>query len=106
MKNHTQDEVSFLDSRISSTNRVVKDQDDELLLSHGWEFAGLGLFSHPVLSGARKQTCFTKEQALLNNHKVIGKCPMCGMCEDTDCCPPAECKCLYGINFKLQGNQQ
>lgn len=104
MKEHNKN-PTYLDSRITHI-RHVEDEDDQLLIDNGWEFAGLGMFMHNILSGGRKQKCFTKEQALLNNHLVIGKCSVCGMCADTDCCPPAECKCLYGINFKLQGNQQ
>lgn len=104
MKNHNNTEQSYLDSRITNT-REIEDNDDKILIDHGWQFAGLGLFSHPLLSGGRKQKCFTKEQALERDHEVIGKCGVCGMCSDSNCCPPAECTCLYGTNFKLQGNQ-
>jgi len=44
--------------------RTVQDEDEQKLIDQGWEFSGMGLFTHPALARKERSRSYTKQQAL------------------------------------------
>jgi len=44
--------------------RTVQDEDEQKLIDQGWEFSGMGLFTHSSLARNEKSKSYTKQQAL------------------------------------------
>lgn len=77
-------------------DRFPQDDLDRRLLSVGWRFSGLSLFSHPQIRGHcnREQALKITEEQMLDVY-----CPACGSCGEEGCCPPEKCICFYREHY-------
>jgi hypothetical protein len=83
----------------TNSKREPQDEDDQRLLDDGWEFAGMGLFTHCSLAFKPKSKAYTKEQAL---DMFLGYyCPACGACGIEQCCSPDRCKCMFKEEYTI-----
>jgi len=83
----------------TNSKREPQDEDDQRLLDAGWEFAGMGLFTHSSLAFKPKSKAYTKEQAL--DMFLDYYCPACDACGIEQCCSPDVCKCMFGEEYKV-----
>jgi len=79
--------------------REPADQQEKMLLSIGWKFAGFTLFEYPLSDDIRGY--YTKYQALkvTEEYMLDVYCPMCGSCGEEGCCRPEKCKCFYSEHY-------